>query len=220
MVIGLIGMSCTGKTYWAERLKQAGFACVHCDDAILARAGAWLGRPPLAPSELGAWLGMPDQPGYAERERALIACEAEVMREVLERVEGGYGAGGPLVVDTGGSAIYIGAELLARMRRLMTLVYLTVPQEVYQEMLRDYIACPRSLIWSGAFERRPGESRLAAFERSYAALIEQRARRYAALCDVQIDYAFHRHPDATVEGFLAHLPEPVRRHSYNVQRTT
>ena len=206
MVIGLIGMSCVGKTYWAEKLKRAGFACLHCDDAIHAKVGAWLGRPPLSHSELGAWLGMPDEPGYEERERAHNACEAEVIRETLDRVEGGYGKGRPVVIDTGGSAIYIGGELLARMRRLMTIVYLTVPQAVYRQMLRDYIARPRSLIWNGAFERRSGESREAAFERSYAALIEQRARHYAALCDVQIDYAFHRSPDATVEGFLARIP--------------
>jgi len=211
MVIGLIGMSCVGKTYWAERLKRAGFACMHCDDAIHAKVGAWLGRPPLSHTELGAWLGMPDEPGYEERERAYVACETEVIRDTLDLVEGGYGEGRPVVIDTGGSAIYIGGELLARMRRLMTIVYLTVPQEVYQQMLSDYMARPRSLIWSGVFERRPGENREAAFERSYAALIERRARHYAALCDVQIDYAFHRHPDATVEAFLARVPAFVER---------
>lgn len=74
MRIGLVGMSCVGKTYWAEQLALLGYECLHCDDLIAASLGADLQRPFTSLYDIGAWLGFPYDPGYREREDTTCAA--------------------------------------------------------------------------------------------------------------------------------------------------
>jgi len=52
-----------------------------------------------------------------------------------------------LVIDTGGSSIYAGAELFARLRQFVTIAYLALSEAAHDQMLMDYLQYPRPLIW-------------------------------------------------------------------------
>lgn len=201
MRIGLIGMSCVGKTYWAEQLAPLGYECLHCDDLLAAKLGAELQRPFPSLYDIGAWLGFPYDAGYREREEHYLRCEAAVLRDILATLQTGS-APPRLVIDMGGSCIYAGAELFAQLRQFVTIVYLAVSEEVHGQMLTDYLHNPRPLIWRGLFSQTAAEDRQGALARSYSRLIGFREQLYATYSDIHIDYHLHRSPTFTAGAFL------------------
>ncbi|GAB4209994.1 MAG: hypothetical protein OHK0022_42120 [Roseiflexaceae bacterium] len=205
MILGLIGMSCAGKSYWGLRLKEAGFRAWECDELLAAHLGAALGLPGMTMPEAGQWLGLPDTAGYAERERLYLECEAVALEQMVSEAIATIPSGVPMVLDMGGSAIYVRPDLFATMRRFATLVYLDIVPEVRAQMLSDYMAAPRPLIWHGAFRPHEGESRTATFARCYNDLLDERATRYSALAHVQIPYALHRRPGLSPAELLDHI---------------
>ncbi|HET9221189.1 MAG TPA: hypothetical protein VFO07_01730, partial [Roseiflexaceae bacterium] len=114
-----------------------------------------------------------------------------------------------LVVDMGGSAIYIGKARFLKLRRLMTVVYLAVPRQAHQRMLREYLRRPRPIIWRGRFRPVRGEAHAAALARCYPKLIAFRERRYEALSDLRLDSPRRRRSDLEVESFLRLVREAI-----------
>ncbi len=201
MRIGLIGMSCVGKTYWAEQLALLGYECLHCDDLIAANLGAELQRPFTSLYDIGAWLGFPYDAGYREREEQYLRCEAAVLRDILATLQTGT-APAKLVIDMGGSSIYAGAELFAQLRQFVTIAYLALSEAAHGQMLTDYLEHPRPLIWRGLFSQAAAEGRQDALARSYSQLIGFREQLYATYSDIRIDYDLHRSPTFTAGAFL------------------
>ena len=73
-------------------------------------------------------MGFPYESQYKQRESKYLACEVEVLIEVLEYLESGQNNPEEnVVVDTTGSVIYTGDEILRRLRRTTTVVYLSRP---------------------------------------------------------------------------------------------
>lgn len=202
MVLGLIGMSCVGKSYWADKLSAAGLRCLRGDDLITEQLSAELGRAPMTQTEIGAWLGMPDEPPYRERQARYISCEEAALRRILALLDQGADDGRDTVVDTGGSLIYLADDLLAALRQRVRLVYLAITPQIHTHMLADYLARPRALLWGELFQPAPGERRADTFARCYPHLIAWRERRYAALSHVTLGYDFHRTPGQTADSFL------------------
>lgn len=121
--LALVGMSGAGKTFWTKRLAAAGWDAICCDDGIEQRLAPRLAQGGHAGiNGVAAWMGWPDGRDYAEREAQYLEAEIHILQKALDDVV--KAAGRPLVLDTTGSVIYAGTNLLLQLRRRMTVVYL------------------------------------------------------------------------------------------------
>lgn len=204
--LGFLGMSTVGKTHWAIRLaREAGYQHFDCDGILNERLRAELGLSSAEMEAVGRWMGFPYEPGYAEREALYLARERAVLEEGLAQATQATASDQPIVIDMGGSAIYAGGQFFEQLRRSLTLVYLTVAPAVHEEMLREYTAQPRPLVWNGQFRQEAGESHKAALARCYLELLTAREALYATYSDMTLDYTLHRNPALPVADFLSAL---------------
>src|SRR5260370_37042449 len=122
--LALIGMSGSGKTFWTKRLAEAGPPSISCDDQIEQRLVPRLAVGGFAGiNGVAAWMGWPDSPTYAGREADYLAEEIHTLDEVLTGLERNRRQ--ELILDTTGGGIYAGNNLLMRLRRQMSGVYLS-----------------------------------------------------------------------------------------------
>src|SRR6267378_2827967 len=86
--LALIGMSGTGKSFWTNRLAQAGHASICCDDRIEQRLQSRLeGNGFTGINGVASWMGWPDSATYAQREAEYLAEEIATLDEVLTELE-------------------------------------------------------------------------------------------------------------------------------------
>jgi hypothetical protein len=200
--LALVGMSGTGKTFWAKKLEAIGYPAISCDDRIEQKlaerliAGGFRGINGVA-----AWMGWPDSAHYAARESDYLTQEIHSLDEILTGLE--HQPEKSLVLDTTGSVIYVGNNLLMRLRRQMTIVYLAASAEEQQLLIERYLNDPKPVLWRGAFQAKAGESPRETVARCYPALIAARRRGYEALahCTLQVASLRDASPDAA--GFLS-----------------
>ena len=186
--IALVGMSGTGKTFWTKRLAASGRRCLCCDDGIEARLRSRLADGGHAGiNGVAAWMGWPDSPTNAEREAEYLAEEIGVLDEVLTQLERDEDS--ELVLDTTGSVIYSGNNVLPRLRRLMTVVYLAASREEEQLLIKRYLTDPKPVLWRGAFRPRNGETPRDTVARCYPTLIAARRQSYEALAHCTLPVA-------------------------------
>jgi len=102
------------------------------------------------------------------------------------------------VLDTTGSVIYTGNNLLMRLRRQMTIVHLAASTEEQQLLIERYLSDPKPVLWCGAFQSRAGEKPRETVARCYPALIGVRRQSYEALahCALQVSALRDRSLDA------------------------
>jgi shikimate kinase len=185
--LALIGMSGAGKTFWTKKLEAAKYPAVSCDDRLEQKlaprlaAGGYAGINGVA-----AWMGWPDSATYTERESEYLAEEIHTLDEILTELENQPGKS--LVLDTTGSVIHTGNNLLMRLRRQMTIVYLAASAEEQQLLSERYLNDPKPVLWRGAFQPRAGEKPRETVARCYPALIAARRQSYEALahCTLQV----------------------------------
>ena len=203
MRLTLIGMEGAGKSFWSERLAEHGFKRFCCDDLIEAELASALRQPNGGTLSMGQWMGFPFEPDYASRETRYLDLEREVLTRILETLERRHGdPEEKIVVDTTGSVIYTGEPSLERLRNETTLVYLSVPPEVRDQLLEAYIAKPHPMLWRGSFHRASHETKEAALARCYARLVRERERLYERIAEVTIDYHLRRAKGFTVSDLL------------------
>ena len=155
--LALIGMSGAGKTFWTKRLAQAGHPSVCCDDRIEQRLRSRLeGGGYAGINGVASWMGWPDSPNYAQREAEYLAAEIHVLGAILTDLERDWSR--ELILDTTGSVIYAGNNLLLRLRRQMTVVYLAATPEEQQLLIERYLNDPKPVLWRGAFQPKKGET--------------------------------------------------------------
>jgi shikimate kinase len=199
--LALVGMSGAGKTFWAKKLEASGYPAISCDDRIeqkLAQrlaAGGYRGIKGVA-----AWMGWPDSAAYAARESDYLAEEIHALDEILTELE--HQPGKALVLDTTGSVIYVGNNLLMRLRRQMTIVYLAASAGEQQLLIERYLNDPKPVLWRGAFQAKAGESPRATVARCYPALIDARRRSYEALAHCTLQVASLRDAALDAAAFL------------------
>jgi len=187
--LALIGMSGSGKSIWSMKLSEHGFRRFCCDDMIAHKLVSELTRSDGTVMELGDWMGFPYEPSYRARESRYLACEIEVLNEILEHIERlDHRSDENIVVDTTGSAIYAGEDLLTRLGQCSTVVHLSTPSEVQDLTLKAYLANRRPVLWRDLFTKEPGESNRAALARCYPRLLAARAQLYKRYADVTIDH--------------------------------
>lgn len=205
MIIGLIGMSGAGKSSWSSRLAAAGFTWLHCDELIAERLRANFDVGAGSVHDLGSWMGFPYDARYARHEALYLASETEVLGTIAKDIARGQFANANLIVDLTGSAIYVDRAVLNRVRQSATIVYLAVSPRLHNQMVRDYIANPRPIIWNGHYRPLPHEAPAAALARCYQGLLAERERLYAELSHVTIADALHRSPEFDVDAFLRYI---------------
>ena len=189
MRLSLIGMAGSGKSYWSMKLVEHGFRRFCCDDLIAAKLDPELTRPDGTTMELGQWMGFPYEPQYRERESKYLACEIEVLAEILEYLESRKSnPEEKIVLDTTGSVIYTGERILRRLRRYTTVIYLSIPPEVRGQLLKAYVSNPHPMLWRNVFSKDPDETEQEALARCYPRLVVARERLYEHYANVSIDY--------------------------------
>jgi len=208
--LALVGMSGAGKTFWTKRLAGSGFPAVSCDDQIEQKlaprlaAGGYAGINGVA-----AWMGWPDSPTYAQRESQYLAEEIASMDETLANLEKNRDLS--LVLDTTGSVIHIGNNLLMRLRRQMTVVYLAASREEQQLLIERYLGDPKPVLWRGAFQPKRGESPADTVARCYPSLIAARRQSYEALAHCTLEVATLRDGSLDAASFLEMIQTKTRR---------
>ena len=189
MRLSLIGMAGSGKSYWSMKLVEHGFRRFCCDDLIAAKLDPELTRPDGTTMELGQWMGFPYEPHYRERESKYLACEIEVLTEILDYLESRKSnPEEKIVLDTTGSVIYTGERILRRLRRYTTVIYLSIPPEVRGQLLKAYVSNPHPMLWRNVFSKDPDETEQEALARCYPRLVVARERLYEHYANVTIDY--------------------------------
>jgi shikimate kinase len=203
MRLSLIGMAGTGKSYWATKLSEHGFKLFCCDDLISKKLAPLLKRPDGATMRMGEWMGFPFHAGYKKRESKYLNFEIDVLNEILDCLEGHDNTlDEDVVVDTTGSVIYTGKGILKRLRQYTTVVHLSIPPEVREQLLTAYVSNPHPMLWRDIFSKEPNETHEAALERCYPKLFSARQRLYECNADVEIDYYTRREEGFGVSDFL------------------
>jgi shikimate kinase len=207
--LALIGMSGAGKTFWSRQLSGAGYQPISCDEQIEARlaskltAGAFTGINGVA-----AWMGWPDSATYAERESQYLAEEIATLDEALRNLE--KNPSNRLVLDTTGSVIYTGNNLLMRLRRYATIIYLAASEKECHLLIDRYLSDPKPVLWRGAFQPRTGESARETVARCYPALLASRRQSYEALAHCTIPISGLREIPQTAEAFLDRVHQALQ----------
>ena len=208
--LALIGMSGTGKTFWSKRLAETGRPAVCCDDHIEQRLRSRLDAGGHAGiNGVAAWMGWPDSPSYAQREAEYLAEEIAVLDEVLTDLE--RNPARQLILDTTGSLIYTGNNLLLRLRRQMTVVYLAASAAEQQLLIDRYLTDPKPVLWRGAFQPKKGETPRETVARCYPTLIAARRQSYEALAHCSVPVAELRDATLDAAAFLARIKAQLER---------
>jgi shikimate kinase len=203
-------MSGVGKTFWTKRLAQAGRPTICCDDRIEQRlrsrleSGGYAGIHGVA-----SWMGWPDSSAYAEREADYLAEEIATLDEVLTDLE--RNPSSELILDTTGSVIYTGNNLLRRLRRQMSIVYLVASAEEQQLLMERYLGDPKPVLWRGAFQPKKGETPRETVARCYPILIAARRQSYEALAHCTLAVAELRDASSDPAVFLSKVSARLER---------
>jgi shikimate kinase len=208
--LALVGMSGAGKTFWTKKLAAEGWSAISCDDRIEQKLASRLaagGHSGI--NGVAAWMGWPDSPKYAEREAQYLEEEIHTLGEVLTGLE--RESERSLVLDTTGSVIYTGNNLLLRLRRRMTVVYLAASEKELQLLIERYLSDPKPVLWRGAFRPKPGETPQDTVARCYPALIAARRQSYETLAHCTLQVAELRDPAFDTPAFLAKILGQLER---------
>ena len=203
MRLSLIGMSGSGKSYWTKKLSRHGFRAFHCDDLIHRKLSPQLVRTSGATLSVGEWMGFPFDTGYRQREKRYLRFEKTVLNEVFDFFEDGDArSDGNAVIDTTGSVIYTGDDILVKLRRFTTVVHLETPQEVQDKMLAAYLKNRRPVLWREYYTKNRDETDDAAIARCYPVLMSSRERLYRQYAHITVKYADHSNHRFSVDRFL------------------
>ncbi|MFA5942563.1 MAG: hypothetical protein WC798_02735 [Candidatus Paceibacterota bacterium] len=197
----LIGMSGAGKSRWCKRLvAEAGYTALCCDDLIEERLAPILQANGFGGIEgVARWMGQPYEPYSPGRQALYLKQEESVMRGALRALSK---SAEPLVIDTTGSVIYLGDEILAALRKRSTVVHLNVSMKHREEMYQKYLRKPKPVIWNDHFAPFYGESPEETLARCYPLLIEYRQEQYRKWARVTIGYHERRDPGFDIRAFL------------------
>ena len=202
MRLSFIGMSGTGKSHWSSRLVEQGYKRFCCDDLIEQRLQPELTTSGGTTISMGEWMGFPYEAHYPEREAKYLGYEVEILTEILNHIEANPKHNRNIIIDTTGSVIYMETDLLERLQRLTTIVYLDTPLAVQERMRSAYCTNPAPVVWRDKFNQQPNETHEAALARCYPDLLASRTHEYKKWADITLDYHLLRQPAFVVDDFL------------------
>jgi hypothetical protein len=158
---------------------------------------------------VASWMGWPDSATYALREAEYLAAEIATLDEVLTDLA--RNPSRELILDTTGSVIYTGNNLLLRLRRQMTIVYLAASAAEQQLLIQRYLSDPKPVLWRGAFQPKKGETPRETVARCYPTLIAARRQSYEALAHCSVPVAELRDTTLDAAAFLGKVSARLER---------
>jgi shikimate kinase len=204
MIITLVGMSNIGKSRLAERLvADKGFERIGCDDLVETAIGDELKQLGYSGvNDVGRWMGQPYTPNYPRNSAKFIECEREVMLQVISRIETTK-VEYPLVIDTTGSVIYVGDDVINNLKKLTKIVYLEASEAHREQLFKLYMEEPKPVIWGDSYSKLPSESEHESLVRCYPKLLGFRASKFEAVANLIIPYESHRINEMDLEALLS-----------------
>lgn len=203
MRLTIIGMSNAGKTYWSMKLVSTGFRRFGVDEMIKEKLEEELKDTGFSGIEdVAKWMGQPYDERYPDTSKKYLDAETEAVKEILQQLENNSSSKENVVIDTTGSIIYTGDQIMKELAELTTVVHLHTPKSVQQKMYEAYLTNPKPVIWGSSFNVLNGESHHEALRRCYPKLLDFRTKRYPKYAHVTLDYFLLRQPDFTVWNFL------------------
>ncbi|MDO8609775.1 MAG: hypothetical protein Q7R95_04450 [bacterium] len=200
MNISFIGMSGSGKTTWSKRLVNKGFSYFGCDDYIeqkLSHELKTLGFQGI--QDVARWLGQPYESQHKTSSETYLRFEKEAMVYAMSSLSTNN-----LVIDTTGSSIYVGDEVMKQLQIHTTIVYIKVPEKMKKNMFKVYMTDPKPVIWGNIFTMNENESPKKALERCYGQLLEYRAAKYQHYAHITIDYEVLKN-NMTVDQLITYI---------------
>jgi len=94
----------------------------------------------------------------------------------------------PIVLDTTGSVIYTGYDILKTLREKTRVIYLEATESHIAALFKNYMAYPKPVIWGESYRAKGQEESRKTLERCYPELLRDRARRYKEIAHVSIPY--------------------------------
>jgi shikimate kinase len=202
MKISLIGMSNVGKTYWSNKLKEVGFKVFSCDDMIEERLGIELKKLGYSGiSDISKWMGQPFDERYLRNSKRYLEIEKEVMNRITDELI--RKENDKIVVDTTGSVIYTGEDILKKLKKHTRIIYLEAPEKVKAEMLCRYIEYPKPVCWGKSYNKMKNEDDIEALKRCYPLLLEFRSVEYEKYADITLDYFKLREKWLSADEFIS-----------------
>ncbi|MGB9153946.1 MAG: hypothetical protein WCD70_12775 [Alphaproteobacteria bacterium] len=202
MRISLIGMSNIGKSTWAKRMAAGkGWKKIDCDALIEKKLAPELAQKGYVGLQgMAAWMGFPFDPQYQANSGLYLSYEQEVMRETLGQLR--KDAASSTVIDTTGSVIYTGADILAELRDVTRVVYFEASEEHIEYLYQRYLKHPKPVIWSDKYTPRKGETQEETLKRCYPELLRDRARQYGKIAHMTIPFQQHRNRKADIDALI------------------
>lgn len=203
MKITLIGMSNTGKTYWAKKLEENGYTRFSCDEIIEKKLKKELVQYGYSGIEdVARWLGHPFERQHKKASMQYLSCEKESIREIIHNLGNGFKRTEDIVIDTTGSVIYIDNYLLEKLQSETLIVLLDTPQSIQKKMYEDYLANPKPVIWNDSFSQNKNELATDALVRCYPKLLAQRSAQYKRYAHITLNYYLLRSSNFMVDNLL------------------
>jgi len=195
-------MSGTGKTYWSEKLGACAFQHISCDGLIEDKLRSELaGRGYRGIHGVAEWMGWPDADTFQARQAKYLACEQQVMREIIQRLKHDHEP--DVAIDTTGSVIYSGDEICRGLQELSTVVYLEASAGERTRLIQRYLASPKPVVWGKRFTKQENETLEAAIFRCYPQLLGYREDLYAKYAHLTIPSSLLAQSPQDGKGFLA-----------------
>jgi shikimate kinase len=208
--ITLIGMSNVGKSATSIRIQhELQYRRVDCDPLVNEKIlqAATRTEPHIRLDSIEAcatWMGQPgnDNPEYEQRSGLFVQCEREVMLEVVTKLKRSTDCAS--VIDTCGSVIYTGIDIIDELKAMTHVVYLAANPEYQEALFEKYIAEPKPVVWpKGVFSQAPGENKIDALAKCYPGLLASRDARYRSMAETIIPFEIHRDRRADLKAMFS-----------------
>jgi shikimate kinase len=185
VIISLIGMSGSGKSYWSDKLEELGYKHLNVDSLIEDKLGPELkalGYKGI--SDMAKWMGHPYARQYPRTSRAYLDLEQKVMRGILSTQDEQH----DMVIDTTGSVIYMPDDVLEELGRRTTFVYFHTPESAHKKMARIFLEVPKPIVWGDSYRPRAGETPDETLARCYPELLRDRTKKYQKQAQVTLEF--------------------------------
>jgi hypothetical protein len=148
---------------------------------------------------VAAWMGQPYEPQYPRNSALYLNEEAAVVKEAIRRMQE---SDERLVIDTTGSVVYLGDEILGALRGLSTVVLLDAPEGHQEILYQKYLAEPKPVIWGDVYHPLHGEDARTTLARCYPLLLKSRNELYRRHAHIVLGYDVVRAPAFDGQRFL------------------
>ncbi len=144
--IAFIGMSNIGKSLRTRELGTEKDFATYCVDQFI---GDQLGLE--SEEAMARWLGHPHEEQFPENQQIYLNAEEDLTKSAPIPEDQNF------VLDTTGSAIYLSDDAHNFLRENFLIVHLEAPKSLLQDMLDNFVANPRPLVWSESYQLQSDE---------------------------------------------------------------